>query len=521
MKNAKYKMKKCTLYFVPCILFLGSYFLPLASIRAQSILFPPDYFFDVARQKAIFTDTTTMVHSSMQPIIYKDVPPDTLKHIKPGQDLFFDKVFYDDLLKVKYIDKSSGKNRKFNLAINPVFNFSFGKDADAVKKETYITNTRGVWIKGQIGEKFIFETSFFENQSNFPTYLAAYCNTYSVVPGQGRWKAFKKDGFDYAMSNGVVHYQPGKKFSVRLGTGKQKVGVGYRSILLSDNGFNYPYLQFTASFFKQKVQYTQTYALLMNLSDGGTRIPYGTERIFQKKAASFQQLSWQVNKKINIYLFQGLIWRATDSNNVMHLNALYVNPVIFTNLAAYGFNNSNHIIEGGGWEMKPFKKTSFYGQFMYDGSYLGKANLGVQAGLKLFDALHIKNLYLQGEYNYVSQHAYQDYNNPAQSYTQYNQLLTTPAAFSNEMVGLASYTYKKLFIQVKENYSFGNNMSAQNLSYFDAKFGYMINPSYKANIAIGTTFRTYENTLLPSNPQQMQLFYISFKTSLYNIYYDF
>ena len=54
-----------------------------------------------------------------------------------------------------------------------------------------------------------------------------------------------------------------------------------------------------ASFFKQKLQYTQTYALLMNLSDGGTRIPIGTERIYQKKAASFQQLSWQVNKKIN------------------------------------------------------------------------------------------------------------------------------------------------------------------------------------------------------------------------------
>jgi len=503
------------------LLFFCSLFLPLVSLHAQSILFPPDYFFDVQRQKAIFTDTSTIVHSSMQPVIYKDIPPDTLKHIKPGEDLFFDKVFYDDLLKVKYTDKSSGKDRKFKMIINPVFNFSFGKDAENPKHETYINNTRGVWIKGQIGEKFIFETSFFENQSNFPTYLANYCNTYSVVPGQGRWKNFKTDGFDYAMSNGVVHYQPGKNFSVRLGTGKQKVGVGYRSLLLSDNAFNYPYLQFTASFFKQKLQYTQTYALLMNLSDGGTRIPIGTERIYQKKAASFQQLSWQVNKKINIYLFQGLIWRATDTNNVMHLNVLYANPVIFTNLAAYGFNNSNHIIEGGGWEMKPFKKTSFYGQFMFDGSYLGKANFGLQAGIKLFDALHLKNFYLQYEYNYISQYSYQDKKDSAQNYSQYNQMLTTPAAFGNEMVGLASYTYKKFFIQLKENYSFGNNASLQNLSYFDAKFGYMINPSYKANIAIGSTFRTYENKLLSSETQQMQLFYISFKTSLYNIYYDF
>jgi len=506
-------------YFFTVALFL--FF--INEIKAQSILFPPDYLFDVQRQKNIFTDTTQIIHSSTQPLMYKDILQDTFKNVKPGQDLFIDKVAYDDLLKVKYIDKSSGNDRKFNLTINPVFNFSFAKDQKDPVKESFINNTRGVWIKGEIGKKFFFESSFFENQSTFPTYLQTYCKTSLIVPGQGRWKPFKADGFDYAMANGVIHYQPGKNFFIRLGTGKQKVGVGYRSLLLSDNAFNYPYLQLTADFFKHKVQYTQTYALLMNLSDGGTKIPVGAEAIYQKKAASFQQLSWQVSKKINIYLFQGLIWKATDSNNVMHLNVLYANPVIFTNLAVYGFNNTNHIIEGGGWEMKPVRKTSFYGQFMYDGSYLGKANYGVQAGLKLFDALHIKNFYLQGEFNYVSQYSYLNAKTPAQDYSQYNQTLTTPAAFSNEAVGIASYSFKRFFIQLKENYSFGVNNSIQNLSYFDAKFGYMINPAYKANIAIGTTYRTYENKLLPVNlqQQQMQLIYISFKTSLYNTYYDF
>jgi hypothetical protein len=253
----------------------------------------------------------------------------------------------------------------------------------------------------------------------------------------------------------------------------------------------------------------------MNLSDGGTKIPVGTERIYQKKAASFQQVSWQINKMTNIYFFQGLIWKATDSNNVMHLNALYANPVIFTNLAAYGFNNSNYILTGGGWEVKPLKKTSFYGQFMYAGSYNAQDNSAFQVGIKLFDAFKFKNFYFQLEYNRVNGLAYTSPKNPMESYFQYNQMLTTPAVFSNEMVGLASYTYKNFFIQLKENYSFGQNYASQNLSFFDAKLGYMINPSYKANIAIGSTFRNYENA------QQMQLFYISFKTSLYNIYYDF
>lgn len=492
-----------------------------STVKSQSILFPPDYFFDVQRQKFVFTDTSTIIHSSMLPFIYKEIPMDTLKHIKPGSNHFLDKIFNEDLLKLKHIDKSSGYDRKFNFDINPVFNFSFGKDLKDTNKELFVNNTRGVWIKGEIGTKFIFETSFFENQSNFPTYLKNYCNTDSVVPGQGRWKHFKKDGFDYAMANGVINYQADKNFSIRLGTGKQKVGVGYRSLLLSDNAFNYPYLQFTASFFKQKVQYTQTYALLMNLTNGGTKNPVGTEDIYQKKAASFQQLSWQITKKMNIYFFQGLIWQATDNNNVMHLNVLYANPVIFTNLAAYGFNNTNHILEGGGWEMKLLKKTSFYGQFVYDGSYKNNVNFGVQGGIKLFDAFHLKNFYLQGEYNYVSTYIYKNSKDSAQNYMQYNQSLTTPAAFSHEVVGLASYTFKRFFIQLKGNYSFGDNRANQNLSYFDAKFGYTINPSYKANIAIGSSLRNYENKLISTTTQQMQFIYISFKTSLYNVYYDF
>lgn len=509
------------LFNKPCSFFLIAllFFASRESKAQSSILFPPDYFFDIQRQKAIFTDTSIVSHSSVQPIIYKDLAPDTFKHLKPGEDNFYDKVFFENLIQVRYTDKSPDRNRKFNLDINPVFNFSLSKDLKDTTKEKFVNNTRGVWIKGSIGDRFVFETAFFENQSTFPTYLKNYCNPAQIVPGQGRWKTFKKDGFDYAMASGVINYRASKNFSIRLGTGKQKVGVGYRSLLLSDNSFNYPYLQLTASFFKKKLLYSQTYALLMNLTTGGTKQPPGAEGILQKKAASFQQLSLQATKKINFYLFQGLIWQATDKDNVMHLNLLYANPVIFTNLAAYGFNNNNHIIEGGGWEIKLFKKTSFYGQFMYDGSYKGLSNYGFQGGIKLFDAFHIKNLYLQGEFNYVSTHSYVDKKDSTQDYSHYNQLLTTPATFCKEMVGLASYTVKKFFIQIKENYSLGD-YSYQKLRYFDAKIGYTINPCYNANIAIGCTIREYENKPLIS-ASQMQLFYISFKTSLYNVYYDF
>ncbi len=504
-------------------LFLASCFLSLASSQAQSLLFPTDYLFSVQSQKADLTDTTSIIHSSLQPFIFREIPPDTFKKLIAGDDPFFDKVFYENLLQLRHIDNSSGYPRKFNIDVNPILNFSYSKDLSDTTNATLTTNTRGFWVRGELGQKLIFESAFMENQSTFPTYLKDYSTVSGVVPGQGRWKVFKKDGFDYAMASAILHYQQGKNFSIRLGHGKQKIGNGYRSLLLSDNAFNYPYAQLTASFLKQKLQYSQTYAVLMNLTDGGTKIPPGIERIYQKKAASFQHLSWHTSKYLDIYFFQGMIWQATDTNNEMHLNGYYANPVIFTNLGKYGFNNANHILTGGGFEIHPFKKTSLYAQFMYDGvDKDGKPNYGYQAGLKLFDVLGLKNLFLQYEFNYVSRYSYQNSKYSTQDYTHYNQTLTTPSLFPMEHIGMISYTYKRVFIQLKENYSNGEFSGVkQSVNYFDAKIGYMINPHYNFTIAMGTTLRTYLDEFVSSKSQQMQLFYVSLRTSLYNLYYDF
>jgi hypothetical protein len=502
---------------ISCFLLLSFF-----SVRAQSLLFPGDYLFDVQRQKNALTDTNVIVHTSMQPYIYKEIPPDTLKRIKAWADPFFDKLLYENLIQLRYVDRSSNKPIKFNLDINPILNFTTGHDPFDTLRNNIQTNTRGFWLKGELGEKIIFESAFIENQSFFPAYLYYYASAYSVVPGQGRWKTFKYGGFDYSMSSGIVHYQTSKNFSIRLGHGKQKVGYGYRSLLLSDNAFNYPYIQFTASFFKQRLQYSQTYALLMNLSTGGSKIPPGTEQIFQKKAASFQQLSWHASKYLDVYAFQGLISTATDSQNVMKLDPLFANPVIFSNIAAYGFNNLNHIIAGGGFQIRPLKKTCIYTQFMYDGiSNNIETNYGYQAGIKLFDAFKVKNLFIQYEYNYVSRYAYTDFLHPEQSYSHYNQSLTTPAQFPQEHVAMISYSYKRFFAQVKQNYSMGITSVNQSASYLDGKLGYMINPHYNFNISVGSTLRTYINEAVSKKPQEMQLIYLSLRTSLYNLYYDF
>jgi hypothetical protein len=498
----------------------GVFTLMLFTAKSQSLLFPGDYLFDVQRQRDALTDTNVIVHTDLQPFIYRGTAADTFKNWKPGIDGLSDKLFYDNLIEVRHIDRSSGYDRKFNLNINPILNVTQGYDSYDSTHQLIGTNTRGFWINGQLGKKLIFESAFMENQFFMPAYLRAYALATTIVPGQGRWKNFKGNGFDYAMSCGILHFQASKNFSIRLGHGKQKTGYGYRSLLLSDNSFNYPYVQFTASFFKQRLQYSQTYALLMNLTAGGSVTPPGTERIFQKKAASFQQLSWHASKYLDVFAFQGMICTATDSHNVMHLDPLYANPVIFSNLGAFGFNNVNHILAGGGFQLRPLKKTCIYTQFMYDGTSDSSTTVyAFEAGIKLFDAFKLKNLFIQYEYNYVSKYAYQNHT-PSQDYIHYNQSLTTPATFPQEHIAMISYSYKRFFVQFKQNYSAALTNDYQNVLYSDGKIGYVVNRSYNFNIAVGGTARV---AIMGAHtkPEQMQLIYVSLRTSLYNLYYDF
>lgn len=491
----------------------------------QSLLFPTDYFFDAQRQAAILRDTETVVHTSMQPYLYKTVVPDTLKRMKYDADGFFDKLLYENLVQVRHTDRSSGYPRKFNFDINPLFAFNYGRDFADTGAGRVQTNTRGFWIKGEFGKKVWFESAFMENQSFFPPYLVDAVKPLKVIPGHGRFKAFKQYGYDYASAYGILNFTVADNFQLRAGHGKQKVGNGYRSLLLSDNAFNYPYVQAIWQFCQKKFQYAQTYALLMNLTTGGAKTPPHTEPIFQKKPASFQQLSWHTGRHFDLYFFQGMIWEASDKNNITRVDPYYFNPLIFSNLAAFGFNHTNHILAGGGFELRLFSALCVYGQLMYDGTYLNttnnkrEPNVGYQGGVKYYDAFGARGLFIQCEANMLQGNSYYSDSSPYQHYSHYNQLLSTPLLLPNEVIAMAAYSVKRVFIRVKHNVGFANTPGVV-LNFFDAQAGYLFNPHYNFNIAIGTNVRSFlQGNGAPAH--ETQIFYVSLRTSLFNTYFDF
>ena len=451
---------------------------------------------------------------------------------------------------------------KFHLTLDPLFNFQFGKDLADKTGEKLYTNTRGFLVRGSIGSKFAFESSFYENQATYAKYIDNYITgtndlfpqqgnyIYDVIPGQGRAKAFKKNGYDYAMASGYVSYSPVKTVNIQVGNGKHFVGDGYRSLLLSDNAFNYPYARITTTY--KNIQYTNLYTSFMNLTDGGVTTPAHIERLFQKKVGSFQFLSVNLFKRLQLGLFQGMIWEAADSTNRQHTNFNTFDPVIGVNALNYGMHNKNNVLLGATMKLKITNSISLYGQYMLDdvaSKNTIRNKYGYQIGFKYFDLFTIKNLHLQFEYNSVRPYAYAA-ENPEQSYTHYNQALAHPlGANFNEMVGFINYRLKDFFIEIKANYAIkgadsssfnygGNIFKTDNtfplqqdvnsvsmvqgvkttIMYQDIHIGYLVNPSTNFNIVIGVSNRI-EKTATSTN--NTQFVYFGVRTSLTNFYYDF
>ncbi len=339
------------------------------------------------------------------------------------------------------------KKEKFNLRIDPLLNVEYGKDS--LGRMT--VNSRGIVINGDLNEKFSFTSGILETQAFPEKYISEYIRSNGVAPGQGRVKNFKDNGYDYSYSFGNISYSPSKHFNFQLGHGKQFLGDGYRSLLLSDVPFNYPYLRVTTTF--KRFQYINLWTAFQEVK------PYDTRTlVYQRKHGSFSYLSYLLNKKIELGLFEAIMFQSTDSNSNNVLPIDFAIPFIGVRTMQYGLRYKHNALIGFTAKVNILKQVTLYGQFVLDdlnrksdkGS-LHKRN-GYQIGLKFLEPLKIKNLFVLAEYNSVNPYTY----GPSvtnQSYTAFNEPLAHPlGANFNEIVVLGRYGYKDLFCQVKLTY---------------------------------------------------------------------
>lgn len=470
---------------------------------------------------------STNFHTSCKPYLQSEISNyDSLTDYSQRYSSFINKRkhqwFWRDLFREKLINIRA---ENFSMDIDPLIYVTIGRDIFDTAGGLLYNNTRAARVEGSIGNKLSFYSDFYENQSTFLPYITNFVQQNLVVPGSGYAKSFKENGFDYAMASGYVSYTPDKHINFQAGHGKNFIGDGYRSLLLSDVAFNYPFVKVNVDFWK--IKYTTILASFMDI-----RASYVYEMGFRKKIGSFHYVSCVAAKRIHIGLFESNIWDALDS--------IPVNAVAGANI-----------------KVKVLNKMNVYGQLVVDDLNIGTVNdssgfihnkNGFQIGLKWFD-VGIKNLHLQIEYNQVRPYTYAN-TIPLQNYSHYNQALAHPlGANFKETLGFVQYRYKNLFVELKFSYAlygadsdsthwgkdiFKSDTDAQggislpeskiaqgirtSLTYQDVRLAYLINPATNLNIIAGISIRN-QNSVIETLKNNYVYFGIC--TSLTNRYYDF
>ena len=454
------------------------------------------------------------------------------------------KLFNEHFIHIK------GKDDNYSIILNPLMNLRLGRDDNWADKNPY-QNTRGIQLMGSIGEKFIFYSDFWENQVRFPQYVQNFVDNSRVVPGQGTFKAFDQSEVkDFAYANGHIAYQPSKYFNFQLGHGKHFLGDGYRSLLLSDNTFNYPYFRITAQFWK--IKYWVLYSKMLDINN---TYPDGT---FFNKYMTAHYLSFNLTKRLNVGLFETIIYGDETGTRGYDIN--YLNPIIFFRPVEFSLGSrGGNALLGLNLKYKLTNKLYAYGQVSLDEFKLTElrknsgwwANkYGIQLGIKSFDTF-VEGLTFQTEFNTVRPYTY-SHLKEFQNYGHYNQALAHPLG-SNFMESVTRISYQKkrifaeaalmlatqgrdtlnsnwgtdIFISYGEREQDYGNETLQGIQattlFADLKLGYVVNPSYNLRVELGYTYRQFtpETELANLQSHTTNYMYIGLVTRLQNHYYDF
>ncbi len=388
--------------------------------------------------------------------------------------------------------------KDFDLVVNPVIQYTLSKENNSSEK--LFLNTRGLYVRGHIAHKIGFYSYITDNQERDPSYVRQYVSDRKAVPGEGFYKAFKGNGYDYFDARGYFTFNVTKYIDVAFGYDKNFIGTGYRSMFLSDFGSGYLFLKLNTRIWRINYQ-----NLFMELHSS---IPPAATQLVPKKYAVLHHLDAAVTRWLNIGLFEGVIFGRKD-----HFDFGYLNPIIFYRSIEQQNGSYDNSLIGLDIKANLPKRFQVYGQFMLDEFLLSEVKKnrgwwgnkwGIQIGAKYIDAFGVKNLDLQVEHNRVRPFTYSHYDSVG-NYTHYNQPLAHPlmANFS-EFIGIARYQPAPKWLVVGKLIAFtqGRDSSSRSFGsniflpygppYRIGDYGYNIGVGWKTNTVYGSFLVSYE-----------------------------
>jgi hypothetical protein len=501
----------------------------------------------------------TNSHTAAKPFLYADVAKyydikaEKESLVKKTDSWLGRKLYNEHLVQVQ------GKDYWFT--VDPILDLQVGKDTEANFSSTW-NNTRGIFIQAGLGKRFNLTTSFYESQGRFADYFNQYAESLkafgpdpAIIPGRGIAKRFKSDSYDYPVAEAYLSYTPVDFLNIQFGHGKNFIGDGYRSLFQSDVSSPYPFLKLNVNFWK--IKYTSTWMWLKDV-----RPEITVDGAFFTKYMANHFLSWNVSKRLNIGLFESVMWADTN-NRGFDIN--YLNPIIFFRAIEFQTGqDAGNVILGLSGKYKWNNKVNIYGQFILDefslsdvkaGEKSWKNKFGFQLGAKYFNAFKIDNLLLQLEYNQVRPYTY-SHNSIILNYAHFNQPMAHLWGSNfRELVLIGRYNYKRWFADAKfiigqrgydfnttdDSFNYGGNIYAdednrvsdtgikigqgnKTKSFMtEIQAGYLINPETNLKLFTNIIYRDFNPEAITASTMDSNTlwFSIGIRTDLFNWYNDF
>ena len=429
------------------------------------------------------------------------------------------------------------KGDDYYITFSPTIELSVGRNKEDSIQPRKFQNTRGFIIEGDFFKNFSFSSSFYENQARFTEYQTDYFisngelyptyNSYSpqnaVIPGGARTKPFKDNGFDYAYAFGNIAYKVNNRLTLLAGNNSHFIGAGYRSLLLSDNSFNSPYIQSNYKL-SSKWDFTYLRSKLMNLMR--RQYTSSAEAYYIPKALSVNYLTYKPTEKLVLSLFEGIIWSKGDSIASKSVKPLFYNPVPL--LGTLIQNDKYNII---GLNVKYRLSDYLLAYSQLSTAYF--LDFGFQIGVRKYASLlGVNNMMVQLEYNTVPSNLYESSDNHLLSYSNGNlPLAHVLGSGFHEFISRVNYEYKRFYIDFKfiftalRNYQVTrlNGFSSENieqnggLQNHAVEVGYRFNRKVNLSVFGAYIYRNDQSTSTPIT----QFFSFGLKTALTNRYTDF
>jgi hypothetical protein len=341
------------------------------------------------------------LHNNIQPYLNSDlaseINPDSLR----GSSLF--NWSNNMFLKTRVPEKGETRWRVF-----PMVTAMAGMDANQLHVRGTYEAGAGVGLGADFGKKLSVYADVFAQHGRYPLFLEQYMHRREVNPGKGyaRWNGSGFSSWDY---NAYLSYTPLYPFNIQLGVGKNFWGQGIRSLSLSDQATSYPFLKLNTSIWN--IKYVNLFNVMYDIRGAS-----GDYNRFALKYSTMHMLSWNISRRVNVSIWETVVWQNRDNDNLRGFDINYLNPIIFYRPVEFAQGSSDRVTIGINSSVKIWNNTQAYLQIAIDEFLLDSVRAGngwfgnkqaLQVGVKSFDAFKVKGLDLRGEFNLIRPFVYQ------------------------------------------------------------------------------------------------------------------